>query len=144
MGVVLVVACKSLAMVLSAVSLPQRTQVEVVGVSVTDGEDGNDGVDDGWRKSRKSAIVFRHGTSIEDGEHTGSRRVLPEVLRLVSAHKALRLDLWSCASGKLLVEAHHALHASSICGSAKSLNSISPVVPHSMWSVVSVAGRRVS
>lgn len=74
------------------------------------------------------------------GSHTCSGSVLPEVLGLVSSNKALGLDLWGRASRKLLVEAHNALHASSICGGTEPLYLISIVLPSHRGSADSGVG----
>jgi hypothetical protein len=85
-----------------------------------------------WMRAAKkqiSASGFQHCASVGIGGHTCSRSVLPEVLGLVSSHKSLGLDFWSRTSRKLLVEAHNALHTSSICGGTEPLYLISIVLP---------------
>lgn len=57
--------------------------------------------------------------------HTLSRRVLPEVLGLVAAEEAGRLNLWGGAAGQLLVEVDHPLHSDSIRVGAKGLLHVS-------------------
>lgn len=49
------------------------------------------------------------------------RRVLSEVLGLVSTQQTLGLNLWCWSAGKLLVEANYTLHTGSIFGSSESL-----------------------
>jgi hypothetical protein len=53
--------------------------------------------------------------------HTCTRWVLSEILRLVSTQESLGLDFWSGATRKLLIEADYSLHTGSIFGSTKSL-----------------------
>lgn len=59
------------------------------------------------------------------GAHTLSRRVLPEVLGLVAAEEAGRLDLGGGAAGQLLVEVNYPLHPDSIRVGSKGLLHVS-------------------
>lgn len=95
--------------------------MEVVVLSVTDGNEEGNCVDKSWPLI--STILIQ----IDTDAHTCGRSVLSEVLCLVSAHKSLWLDLGSRTTGKLLIEANYTLHADSIFGGAESLFLISHI-----------------
>lgn len=79
-------------------TLSTLTQMEVVVLSITNTNQKDQGVND------------RCG-----------RRVLSEVLGLVSAQQSLGLDLWCWSTGKFLVEANYTLHTGGIFRSTESL-----------------------
>lgn len=108
--------------------------MEVVVLSVTDGNEEGNGVDKSW----PSISIIP--TKIDTNAHTCGRSVLSEVLCLVSAHESLWLDLGSRTTGKLLIEVDYTLHANSIFGGAESLFLISHLSSNSRSSNGSFVG----
>jgi hypothetical protein len=68
------------------------------------------------KRSSASSVSSRLIHEEERWGLTRDRCVLAHISVLVPLQKALRLDRRCLASGKLLVEAHHSLHAGGIGG----------------------------
>jgi len=64
---------------------------------------------------------------------TSCRCVLAHVLLLVAAEETLALRLGGWATGKLLVEAHHLLHADRIGGGPDDLGCVSACIMHDVF-----------
>lgn len=79
-------------------------------------------------KREKLAIGSSVYIDSQVDEHTSSGWVLSEVLGLISPNEAFGLDFWGSASRKLLVKAHYAVHASSICSSSQPLYLVSTLL----------------
>lgn len=112
--------------------------MEVVVLGISDGNDSDDDMDDCYNIKVSLIPMVRRDVGIV--VRTCTAWVLSEVLGLVTSPNALGLDFWSCATGKLLVEANNPLHTGSILCCAEALRQISLlrfVVAGSIGSIVS-------